>query len=296
MRGKEKSGLVSRGSPRSSASTCTPASVSPLAMTAPAQPNPTSTTSTGLRCGAISEPLPGDADRPQRIWLVVPLGPFEVTGARAGEAYHLPAAHPVVAAMDGIGEIAFFYVLPKKTEEPVQPFLLRPEAVGGTGVEHLVLRVPIQLRERPAIATPALGVKGGAGPPIAFARRLARVVAESPRGSFPERPLHIPSRRVPEAAFELAVDELRHAQAHRAGAVIVLGNEPVACGVDELPFAGAEVSGLIVRGWRIGGGRLGRRFRAAAFGQGWRAGRGQGACGHQRNGALQEQAAWRVGM
>src|SRR5690606_29796508 len=179
------------------------------------------------------------------------------------KAHHLPAAHPVVAAMDGIGEIAFFYVLPKKTEEAVQPLLPRPEPVGGTGVEHLVLRAPIQLREGPAIATLALGINGGDGAPIDFARRLARLVAQLRRGVFPERSLHIPSRRMPESALEFAVDELGNAQTERAWADIVLGDQPVACGVDELPFAGAEVSGLIVRGWRTGGDALGA-------GSGWR--------------------------
>src|SRR5690348_3333059 len=109
-----------------------PAPVSSWARIEPVQPRPMITTSVDgsmrvmacalAHCGASmgdpSRPA-GDADRWQRVALVVALDPVAVVVARAREAQHLPADHVAVAAIDRIGEEALARVGQYLLEQPL---------------------------------------------------------------------------------------------------------------------------------------------------------------------------------
>src|ERR1700722_19810412 len=115
-----KSVGVSGQGPRSNATTFKPASHSCCPMMAPVQPKPTNTASTGLRVVAISS-LPSGAALESYRWkrhtLAVASYPILVVIVSPWKADHLPCAHILVAAIDGIGEIAFLGILQKHGEE-----------------------------------------------------------------------------------------------------------------------------------------------------------------------------------
>src|SRR5580704_5386857 len=116
-----KSVGVSRHGPRSSATTFKPASHSCCPMMAPVQPKPTSTASTGLRVVAISSLRPAgtalESDRRKGHGLAVAGDPIRVVIVGARETNHLPCAHVLVAAIDGIRKIAFLGILQQHGKE-----------------------------------------------------------------------------------------------------------------------------------------------------------------------------------
>src|SRR6476646_9654626 len=119
-----KSVGVSRQTPRSSASTFSPASVSSWPRMAAVHPKPTSTTSTPGSLRAISASIAGvpfgaalQADGRQGEALAVFADELSVVVSRAGEADHLPSCHVAIAAIDRIGEKPFDRVLQEDAEE-----------------------------------------------------------------------------------------------------------------------------------------------------------------------------------
>src|SRR5258708_40309165 len=104
MSGIEKSGLVLRIAPRSSATTCIPASDSSFARMPPVQPSPTITTSTSFRRVAmVTSREIEDAGRLDVVLFVaVRLDVLGVDRDGAGEADHLPRHLVTVAAVDRV--------------------------------------------------------------------------------------------------------------------------------------------------------------------------------------------------
>src|SRR6266850_4677945 len=145
MLGTMKSGLVSRGLPRSSATMESPVSDSSLARMPPVQPSPTMTISTDFRRVSIGAPSAQifDGFRFNGVWLVaVLLHHVDVVADRAGKADHLPGGLVAVAAVERVAEIAFDRVLQQQIEECARrhlrelrfagiDLLERGDAVGG---------------------------------------------------------------------------------------------------------------------------------------------------------------------
>src|SRR5258707_8868867 len=106
MSGIEKSGLVARIAPRSSATTFIPASVSSLARMPPVHPSPTMTTSTSFRRVAmVPSRKIDDARRLDVVLLIaVRLDVLRMYRDGAGEADHPPRHLVAVPAVDRIGE------------------------------------------------------------------------------------------------------------------------------------------------------------------------------------------------
>src|ERR1700712_1401596 len=98
------------------ATTFNPASVSCWARIAPVQPRPMITAS--LRGSSFANShLSVDGDRTLGIRLVVLVDMVAIVVARAGKAYHLPARHALVAAIERVGEEAFHGVLQHQFEK-----------------------------------------------------------------------------------------------------------------------------------------------------------------------------------
>src|SRR5690348_6358616 len=114
--------MVSRNPPRSSASTCRPASVSSFARMLAVHPNPTSTTSTEGRRVAMSRLLrrgvaARDAHERHVVFPAVLADLGHVVVARSRKPDELPADEVAVAAVDGIGEEALDGVHDEDLEE-----------------------------------------------------------------------------------------------------------------------------------------------------------------------------------
>src|SRR5947209_1790893 len=116
------------------ATTSSPAAVSCSAMIEPVQPRPMTTALVAGSLRAMSRSAfrgpfrpAGNADRRQRVVLVVVADVVAIVVARAGEADHLPRRHVLVAAIDGVGEEAFHGVLQQQLEKaaPIRTFQLR---------------------------------------------------------------------------------------------------------------------------------------------------------------------------
>src|SRR4029077_187600 len=110
MVGYMKSGLVSRGPPRSSTTMERPVSASSLARMPPVQPSPTMTMSADLSCVAMALLSAQVLDR-LRFDLVALVAIFldhvDIHPDRARKADHLPHRAVAVSAVHRIGKIPF---------------------------------------------------------------------------------------------------------------------------------------------------------------------------------------------
>src|SRR5262245_2774344 len=126
MVGYMKSGLVSRGPPRSSTTMERPVSASSLARMPPVQPSPTMTMSADLSFVAMTassaqvpDGLRGHVVRLVAVFPDVVL----VHPDRAGEADHLPHRGVAIAAIHRVGEIPFHGVVQERAEEDARRHL-----------------------------------------------------------------------------------------------------------------------------------------------------------------------------
>src|SRR5450755_1987038 len=126
-------------------------------MMAPVHPKPTNTASTGLSVvvTALSlHPTRTAFETHRRIGdtLAVPGHPFLVVIVGAGESDHLPGAHILIAAVDGIGEVAFLGVLQKHREESLTvDAAIQFDLAALQPLQHLVLVVCAELVEYRAV-------------------------------------------------------------------------------------------------------------------------------------------------
>src|SRR5690606_16063911 len=148
-----KSGTVARSMPRSSASTCTPSSVSSCAMIDAVQPNPTRTTSTGFSLLAILPPLRAhartvasqQAHRGHGVGVAVARDFVDIVVAGPRKADQLPACEVAIAAVHRVGEKTFLCVLPKNREKCLGRKVLQFDLVFIQVVQDLVLVLGRQL-------------------------------------------------------------------------------------------------------------------------------------------------------
>src|SRR6185437_7783075 len=192
-----KSGIVSRKPPRSSATTCSPASVSSFARMLPVQPNPTIATSLGgslfaMSCLPDAGVAAGDAHERHVELPAVLVDLRDVVVARAGEADELPADEVLVAAVDRIGEEAFDSVHDQDLEEFLAEVAGNLHLALLERVQEVVLRLRVELREG-AVSLRLLEVLVDLRDrrAIELRGREAQLVALLVGARLP-RPLHVP--------------------------------------------------------------------------------------------------------
>src|SRR3974390_781303 len=122
-----KSGLVSRGPPRSSTTMERPVSASCLARMPPVQPSPTMTMSADLSFVAmVLLSLAQILDRLRFdviAFVAIFLDHFAIHSDRAGKADHLPHRAVAIAPVYRIGKIPFHGVLKQEAEESARGYL-----------------------------------------------------------------------------------------------------------------------------------------------------------------------------
>jgi hypothetical protein len=154
-----------------------------------------------------SIPAAGDAHRRQVVLDAGAVDPVGEVGARAGEADHLPGRGVLVAAVDGVAEIALLGVLQQEAEEVFSAHAVERDAAGLQALEHVVLLRGRELREGLAgELLAAVGVGGRDARAVHLARRHLLLVAEQ-RRHLDEGALHVPGGRMAEGALHLPVDE-----------------------------------------------------------------------------------------
>ncbi|MNT36141.1 hypothetical protein D3C72_1722050 [compost metagenome] len=105
---------------------------------------------------------------------------------------------------------------------------------------------------------------------VSLARRQLGLIAQFRRRGNEGR-MHVPQSAVAVRRFHLSVDKYRYALIHRAGAVSVRRDQPIAGGQQKTPFVTVEIDRDIVARYAGSGCRLGFQCHNAA------------ACGGERD-------------
>src|ERR1051325_1091504 len=240
------------------ATTLSPARVSASARIEPVQPSPTMTASTGgnLRvigpgppqkaplAAALSARRPFgaalDANRRQRIGLVVALHPVAVVVARTREADHFPANHVAVAAIDRIGEEPLFRVLQQKVEELRSADAFELQAAVFERADDLVLVfVGERSEDLPGLCRAAMLVERGKCGPVLLGGCFRRLHSLLWRPVL-ERPSHVEALCAAIRAGKLPVDEHGTAGVLAAGEFRVGRDQPADQRLDRAAFLGGE--------------------------------------------------------
>jgi hypothetical protein len=90
----------------------------------------------------------------------VPIDPVGIVVTGAREANHLPRDHVAVAAVDGIGEEAFLYVLDSVLEESLAVGAFEFDLSALDSFEQVVLRRVGELSKRLAVMLTAVAIQG----------------------------------------------------------------------------------------------------------------------------------------
>src|SRR5215467_10758721 len=169
-------------SPRSSATTLSPASVSSLARMPPVQPRPTMTTSTSLSFVAMCCPPSAHVRNADRIigerLVLVSLDVLAMHRDRAREADQPPAGLVAVTAMDRVGEHAFDHGLIHHGPELAhRKPALEIDAAGCEPLQHLLALGLGELIEALAVGLAAVRVGGGDAGAIELRRSQRQLIA-----------------------------------------------------------------------------------------------------------------------
>src|SRR5207302_8563852 len=245
--------------PRSSPTTCRPASASSLARMEPLKPTPTTTASTGFSFVAMSvlsheqhmlrmtmlverglalEDV-GDRHRQRVVRHAVLFNEMRVHRGDARKADELPADLAAVAAVDRIGEEALDGVLEQHVEEEARRHRLERKLALLERAQHLVLLRGGELVVRFPVLLGAAGIDLGDRRAIDLLRRERRLIALL-RRALGVRALAVHLRHHAVAAEELLVDEIGDARFLRAGTELVRGNEPRDGSIEERNFGRRE--------------------------------------------------------
>src|SRR6185369_4170240 len=198
-------------SPRSSATTFKPASVSSFARMPPVQPRPTITTSTSLSFVAMCRPPSAHVRNADRIIgerLVLEfLDVLTMHRDRAREADQPPAGLVAVAAMDRVGEHALHHALINHCPELArrQPAVEVDAAARKCDQHLLTLRFGELVEALVAVGLAAVRVGGGNAGAIELRGRQRQLIALARLALLP-RALHIEAVAVAPGASERAVD------------------------------------------------------------------------------------------
>src|SRR5690349_18193734 len=198
-------------SPRSSATTFKPASVSSFARMPPVQPRPTITTSTSLSFVAMCRPPSAHVRNADRFFgerLVLDfLDLLRMHRDRAREADQPPAGLVAIAAMDRVGEHAFDHALIHHGPELAhRKPAVEIDAAGREPLQHLLTLSFGELIEAlVAVGLAAVRVGGGDAGAIELRRRQRQLVALA-RLAFLPWALHVEAVAIAPGARECAID------------------------------------------------------------------------------------------
>src|SRR5262245_16829910 len=275
-------------SPRSSATTLSPASASSFARMPPVQPRPTMTTSTSLSFVAMCRPPSAhvrNADRfiGERLVLEF-LDVLAMHRDRAREADQPPAGLISIAAMDRVGEHTLHHGLVHHGPE----LACRQSAIEGDAAarkcdQHvLTLRFGELVEAFVIVGFAAVRVGGGDAGAIELCWRQRQLIALARLALLPGA-LHVEAVALAPGAREGTVDIDVDADVGALRAELVSRHHVVDQRLDEGDFL--EIEELVGGGWRCGGGWL-LRLRLL-WHDGWRCSGGGGAAHY---GAFQKVA------
>src|SRR5690242_5737476 len=182
-------------SPRSSATTFKPASVSSFARMPPVQPRPTITTSTSLSFVAMCRPPSAHVRNADRIigerFVLVFLDVLAMHRDRAREADQPPAGLVAIAAMDRVGEHAFNHGLVDHGPEFAhRKPALEIDAAGRKSLQHLLALGLGELVEALAVGLAAVRIGGGDAGAVEL-RGCQRQLIALARHTLLPRALHV---------------------------------------------------------------------------------------------------------
>src|SRR5262249_6693048 len=197
-------------SPRSSATTLSPASVSSLARMPPVQPRPTITTSTSLSFVAMCRPPSAhvrNADRFIGERLVFEfLDVLAMHRDRAREADQPPAGLVAVAAMDRVGEHALHHGLINHGPELARrQATVEVDAAARECDQHLLALCFAELVEALVVGLAAMRIGGGDAGAIELRGRQRQLITLARHATLPWA-LHVEAIAIAPGARERAVD------------------------------------------------------------------------------------------
>ena len=170
-----------------------------------------------------------------------------VDGGHAREAHQPPTRLVAIPAVDRVGEEALLGVLPQQGEERARRGGGQAQRAFVQGLQDVLLLRGLEGGEPLAVETQAALVGLGYGRAIDLPRREPRLVALL-RSAFRPGARAILAGHRAELARQLPIDEDRHPGFLRAGAELVLGNEPRERGLEKRDLGCREVGVRLRRG------------------------------------------------